>query len=324
MTMNRTKYLSAASLLLLFLAACSSGGLGDVLGGGNNGSNNYDIRGTVDYVDVNSRSVYLTNVSGANSSMLSNGGSGNSVRVYYDDSTPVSYQGQSYRVADLERGDEVSVRVDQSGSNTLNAESMTVLRDVSGSGSSSSGTYNTNVRGTVRYVDTSRRTIEVDRGNGSLTTVEYDTSTPVYYSNNTYQVADLERGDEVDISVSTYSNRTVAQRIDVLRSVSSGNTGNSTSQWATVRGTVRSVDTSRRTIDLESTSWRSNFNGSGTSSSRMTISYDSNTNVDVSGRLYPVSGLEVGDVVDVQVQNPNASMPFAQNITLVRDVNNRY
>lgn len=320
--MNRLKYLSAASLLLLFLAACSSGGLGDIYGGGSD--NNYDIRGTVDYVDAGSRSVYLTNVSGANSSMLSNGGSSNSVRVYYDDRTPVTYNGQSYRPEDLERGDEVSVRVDQSGSNTLTAESMTVLRDVT-NGTSSSGTYNTNVRGTVRYVDTSRRTIEVDRGNGSLMTVEYDTSTPVYYSNNTYRVADLERGDEIDVRVRDYgNNRLVAQQIDVVRSVSSGSTGSSTSQYATVRGTVRYVDTSRHTIDLDAPSWRSNFNGNTSSNNRITISYDTNTNVDVSGRLYPVSGLEVGDVIDVQVSNPNASMPFATSISLVRDVNNRY
>jgi hypothetical protein len=323
MTMNRTKYLSAAGLCLLLLAACSSGGLGDIYGGGND-NNNYDIRGTVDYVDSSNHAVYLTNVTGYNSSMLSNGGSSSSVRVYYDDRTPVSYNGQSYRPEDLERGDEVSVRVDQSGSNTLTAESMTVLRDVS-NGTSSSGTYNTNVRGTVRYVDTSRRTIEVDRGNGSLTTVEYDTSTPVYFSNNTYRVSDLERGDEVDIRVrDSGSNRLMAQQIDVLRSVSSGSTGSSSSQFATVRGTVRYVDTSRRTIDLDSTSWRSNFNGSSSNSGRMTISYDTNTNVDVSGRLYPVSGLEVGDVIDVQVQNANASMPLANKITLVRDVNNRY
>lgn len=322
--MNRTKYLSAASLLLLFLAACSSGGLGDIYGGGNN---NYDIRGTVDYVDLNTHTIYLTNVSGYNGSMLSNGGSNNnSVRVYYDDRTPVSYNGQNYRPEDLERGDEVSVRVDESGSNTLTAESVSVLREVSnGSSSYPSGTYNSNVRGTVRYVDTSRRTIEVDRGSGSTVTVEYDTSTPVYFSNNTYRVSDLERGDEVDISMRDYgSGRYIASQINVLRSVSSGNTGSSTSQWATVRGTVRYVDTSRRTIDLDSTSWRSNFNGGSNSGNRITVSYDTNTNVDVSGRLYPVSGLEAGDVIDVQVQNPNASLPFASSITLVRDVNNRY
>ena len=326
--MTRTKSLTAATLALLFLAACSSsGGMGDIFGGGDSSNQNYDIRGTVDYVDPGTRSVYLRNVSGNNRSMIS-GGSGDSVRVYYDERTPVSYQGQNYRPEDLERGDVVSVRVDESG-NSLVAESMTVLQDVSGGSTSGSTypTYGSNIRGTVRYIDTSRRTIEVDRGNGSLMTIDYDANTPVYYSNQTYRVSDLERGDEIDISVRDLgSGRYVAQQINVVRNVSSGTYGGSTSsQAATIRGTVRYVDTSRRTIELESATWRSNFNtGTGTNSSRVTVSYDANTSVDVSGRLYPVSGLEVGDVIEVQVSNASSSMPFASRILLVRDVNNRY
>ena len=130
--MKTTKSLAAASLMLILLAACGS--VGDILGGGGSGQQqgNYEIRGTVESVDLNSRSVYLTNVSGY-TSMLSNGG-GNAVRVYYDERTPVSFNGQTYRPTDLERGDQVAVRVDESG-NTLMAESMTVLSDVS-SGSS--------------------------------------------------------------------------------------------------------------------------------------------------------------------------------------------
>ena len=327
MTMFRTKSLAAASLAVLFLAACgSSGGLGDILGGGSSSDRDYEIRGTVDYVDSSSRSVYLTNVSGHNSSMLS-GGSGSSVRVYYDERTPVEYNGQNYRPQDLERGDEVLVRVDESG-NTLMAESMTVVRDVS-SGSSSTypggGTYNSSVRGTVRYIDTSRRTIEVDQGNGTLATVQYETSTPVYFNNQTYRAADLERGDEIDIRVrNAGNNRWVAEQISVIRSVSSNNSGGTwggSSQMSTIRGTVRSIDTSRRTIELESATWRSNFNsGTGTSSSRIIVSYDNNTNVSFNGQLHPVSGLERGDVVDIEVSNPNATTPFASRIYLVRNV----
>lgn len=329
--MTRTKSLSAATLALLFLAACgSSGGLGDILGGGSPSNQNYELRGTVDYVDPNSRSVYLTNVSGYNSSMLSSGGNGNSVRVYYEDRTPVSWQGQSYRVEDLERGDQVMVRVDETGNNQLVAESVTVTHNVSSGvsgGNSSYPSYGTTVRGTVRYIDTARRTIEVDRGNGSIMYVEYETNTPVRYNNQTYRTTDLERGDEVEIRFSDLGgNRFLAQDVTVLRSVSSGSLGSgstSSTNYSTIRGTVRSVDTSRRTIELEAATWRSNFNSNtGSNSSRVIVSYDANTNVDVSGRLHPVSGLERGDVIEVQVSNPNASMPFAQRIYLVRDVNN--
>jgi len=226
--MTRSKLLTAATLALLFLAACGSTGMGDILGGGTGSRNDYEIRGTVDYVDTSSRVLHLTNVSGYNN-MLSGGS--NSVRVYFDDNTTVSYQGQTYRVADLERGDEVAVQVDESG-NQLHAEAVTVTRDVSGSGSSS-----------------------------------------------------------------TYP---------------SGN-------YSTLRGTVRYVDTARRTIELESASWMSRFDSGANTGNRVIVSYGSNTNVDVSGTLHPVSGLERGDVIEVQVQNANATTPFAERIVLVRD-----
>lgn len=323
--MTNPKALTVASLALLFLAACgSSGGLGDILGGGS-GASDYEIRGTVDHVDTSSRVVHLTNVSGYNN-MLSNGGSSSTVRVYFDDDTTVGYQGQTFRVADLERGDEVSVRVDESG-NQLHAQSMTVLRDVSvsGSGTMPGGVYNSTLRGTVRYVDTSRRTIEVDRGSGSLMTVEYETATPVYFNNQTYRASDLERGDEIEIRLrDTGSNRSMAQDITVIRSVSSGSMGGSTSsQMATIRGTVRYVDTSRRTIELESASWASGFNSGANTGSRVIVSYGANTSVEVSGKMHPVSGLERGDVIEVRVQNAKATTPFADRIYLVRDVNMR-
>lgn len=315
--MNQPRLLITATLALVFLTACgSAGGLGDILGGGGTpAGQTVEVRGTVESVDTNSRSVILTNVTGINQSMLS---SGNTVRVYYDDQTPVYYNNQTYRPQDLERGDQIAARVDQSG-NSLKAESMTVTYNVASGSGSGSTSYETAVRGTVRNVDTSRRSIEVARSNGTVVNVEYDTQTPVYYNNQTYRVADLERGDEVDIRVrSLGSGRYAAEQISVIRSVSGGTSGSS--QMNTIRGTVVYVDTSRRTIELESTSWRSSFDtGTGSGSGRTVVSYDANTSVDVSGRLYPVSGLERGDVIDVQVQNPSASIPFATRILLVRD-----
>jgi hypothetical protein len=322
--MNKSKSLAAATLALLFLAACgSSGGLGDILGGGSTGANDYEIRGTVDHVDTSGRVVYLTNVSGY-SNMLSNGGSSGSVRVYYDDQTTVGFQGQTFRVADLERGDEVSVRVDESG-NQLHAESVTVLSDVSsGTSGSYPGSVSDMIRGTVRYVDTSRRTIEVDRGSGSLITVDYESATPVYWNNQTYRAADLERGDEIEIRLSsTGSSRYLARDITVVRNVSNGSMGSgSSSQMSTIRGTVRYVDTSRRTIELESATWAAGFNSGANTGSRVIVSYGSNTSVSVSGAMHPVSGLERGDVIEVQVSNPNSTTPLAERIWLVNDVRN--
>ena len=229
----KTKSLVAASFALLLLAACGSSGIGDVLGGGNN-NRTYQIRGVVDSVDTNSQSVYLTNVSGY-SNMLSNGGGGSTARVYFDNSTQVEYQGRAYRPQDLERGDEVTVNVDESN-NQLLAQSMTVTYDASNSNSSSN------------------------------------------YPNN--------------------------------------------NQQSTIRGTVYSIDSSRHTMTLESTSWISGFQGN-TNGSRVTVYYDTNASVDVQGRLYPISNLERGDVVDVRVYGSNSSTLQAQSIVLVRDINSR-
>jgi hypothetical protein len=319
MSMNRYKTLAVLSLTVLFLGACATmDDGGGIYGTGDSRTNNYDIRGTVDSVDLNNRTISLTNVSGYNASMLSGGG--NSVRVYYDDRTTVAYQGQSYRPQDLERGDEITVHVDESG-NSLLAQTVTVNRDVSSNSVNGSGTYGTTLRGTVRSIDTSRRTIELDRGYSTNVIVEYDnTSLPVYYNNQTYHVTDLERGDEVEIRGRDLGNsRYLAQDVTVTRSISEGSTGSS-SQYSTVRGTVRSVNASRRTIELESTSWISGFKSGAGSGSRMIFQYETNAGVTVNGQLNPVENLEPGDVVEVQFRNNNATTPFADRITLVRDV----
>ena len=321
--MNR-KFTAAGALLALFILA-SCGSASDILGGGSsNGSRVTELRGTVDYVDTSARWITLTNVTGNTSSMLSSAGS-STVRVYYDDNTEVTYNGRAYRPIDLERGDQVTVRAQEQGS-TLIAQDMTVTYNAggmtSGTGSSPSP-YTNNIRGTVRYVDNTRRTIEVDRYGASTVFVEFNSSTPVTYSGQRYNVADLERGDEVDIRVNDLgSGRYVAQDVAVIRSVSSGNTGSGTSSnYGTIRGTVRNVNTSNRTIELEQTSWTNNFiPGNSGSMSTVIVEYDANARIDYQGGLHPVSGLERGDVIEVRVRNLGGSRYAAQNIWLIRNV----
>jgi translation initiation factor IF-1 len=230
--MKPLRTMAAASFALLLLAACGSSGLGDVFGGGGSStSGNYEMRGTVESVDPSTRSIYLTNASQTRSS-LAGSTSGNRVRIYYEDRTPVVWQGSTYRPQDLERGDQIVARVVESG------------------------------------------------------------------------------------------NRMVANDISVTYNVSAGMTSSSSAS-SVVRGTVRYVDTSRRTIELDSTTWISRFNqGTGTSG-RIFIQYDTNTAVDVSGRLYPVTNLEPGDIIEVNVQPSSSGSYFAQRIVLVRDVNMR-
>ena len=314
--MNRYKSLTVLALTVLFLAACGSAG--DILGG--MGSDRQELRGTVQSVDVTSRSIFLTNVSGGDRSMLSN--SGGSVRVYYDSDTTVEFNGQRYRPEDLESGDDISV-VASENDNRLTAETVTVLRDVSsGTTIGNYPSYGTTLRGTVAYVDNSRRTIEIDPfTSGPNVIVEFDTNTPVYYNNQTYRPGDLERGDEVEIRYRDLgSNRVLAQDITVTRNVGSGTTGGSTSQMSTIRGTVRYVDTSRRTIDIESASWISGFQSGTGTANRYTIQYDTNARIDVNGSLEPVSGLEPGDVIEARVSSSSGSVLYANQLWLVRNV----
>lgn len=338
---SKISIVSAAAIALLLLAACgSSNPLGDIYGnGGNNGNYSTQIRGTVDSVDLNSNSIYLINATSSNGSMLSNSGGtyGNSVRIYFDNRTSVDYQGRNYSPADLERGDQVSVNVDQtSNSNRLYATTMSVLSDVRNSGqypsgatypngsSNPNGGYNSVIHGTVRSIDTNRRTISIDTGYNAYTTILYSSNTPVYYSGRNYSPSDLEVGDQIDVRVgnSSGSNQYQAQDITVTRSISDNGTTNGTyGQASTIRGTVTYVDTSRHTIELQGVNY-TGFNRNTTNGGTIVISYDNATNVDVRGQSYPVSGLERGDVVDVQVANSgyNSSTYLAQRIILVRDV----
>jgi len=321
--MRTAKTFAAAALALVFAAACGSSGIGDILGTGTN-NQSYDIRGTVDSIDLNNRSIYLTNVSGYTNN-LNTGGSGNvgnTARVYFDDQTTVTYQGRNYRPQDLERGDEVSIRANSSGGQLV-ADSMTVTYNAQGamtSGSSGTIPSGSIVHGTVRSIDTYNRTLTIDRGYGSNVIISYSANTPVYFNNRTYAVSSLEVGDEIDIRTSGMNGGyTGASDITVTRSMNGVSNGSTSSGLATIRGTIRSIDTYNKTITLENSSWISGFQSS-TSGNTMTVRYDANSRVDYQGQLHPITNLERGDVVDVQVSS--SSNLFAQRIILVRDVNN--
>jgi len=268
--MIRQKAVLAGSMLaLLILVGCGTTG-SDIFGGGNpsypsgssypsgNGTSSNSLRGTVDYVDVNNHSILLTNTNGYNSMLSGSGSSGDSVRVYYDTRTAVDWQGRSYRPEDLERGDQVDVRVSQSG-NRLVADALTVTYNANANNNNNSGNY----------------------PNGN-------------YPNGNYPNGNYPNGSNPN---------------------SNGTYGNS----YTIRGTVRSVDSSRGEIVLEQVS-RTNFNQDNGSSGVVVVRYDSGLRVNVQGQMSPVSGLERGDVVDVQVENTGGSSYLARKISLVRDI----
>ena len=330
--MRHYKLLAAAAVALLLVACGSGGGLYP-------GSSTYNVRGTVDYVDTASQFVQLTNVSGYNTGMISSSG-GDTVRVYYTSSTPVNWNGSTYRPQDLEHGDQVNVQVDQSG-NRLNAESMNVTYNARTSSSYPSNnpnnypntypsnTYPSNgspVTGTVTYVDTANHTVTIDTGYGTQV-VSYYSNTPVYWNGRTYRPQDLERGDQVSVTFRDNGNGNLqAQTFTVTRNVSASGSGTYGTTSSTIRGTVDSVDTYSHLITLTGTSWIAGFNrnAGGNAGGTMVVQYDPNMQINVNGQMYSVNGLQRGDVIDVSLSNPGASTPFVQSLTLVRDVNQRY
>jgi len=307
---------AAMAMALLLLASCGS--TSDIFGGGNNDTYNRTLHGTVDSVDLNSNSIVLTNTSGYTTNLSTGGGAGNTVRVYFDNNTTVAYNGQTYRPENLDRGDQVDINVRQSSGNQLYADTMTVTYNAN---ANSSGVYASgNYSGTVRYVDTTRRTIQLDRGTGSYVTVDYDPNTTVIYNGRSYLPADLEVGDQVTIYTRDIGGgHVVASNIDVTRSMTSGS--GTSSNYATIRGTVRSINTYNRTIELEQTSYISGFLPNGSSrSSVITVQYDTNARVNVNGSLQPISGLERGDTIEIQAQDLGNSNWMASSISLIRDI----
>ena len=225
-------FLPALVAAAALLAGCGSSGIGDVLGGSRN-DDRYgqvgDVQGTVTSVNTRDRTIVVDRE--GSSYNLRNGGS-NEVVLYYDASTRVEYQGQTFRPEDLERGDRINADVDESSGSRLYAQNIQVLYDVtSGSGS---GTYNddyrdtlgTDLRGVVRYVDTRNRTLEIEPSSrydsrlptdrSGLVVVYYDAQTDVEYQGRNYEPENLERGDEVEIEIRDTGGRLLAEQIQVI------------------------------------------------------------------------------------------------------------
>lgn len=219
--------LAAAAIVAIFLAACSStGGLGDIFGGG---SNTYpttqaaNLSGTVNSVDTRNSRINITVNDYSNAQRYAT--------VYYDSRTRVNYQNQSGSPSQLENGDRVDIQGYNDTNGQFVANTITVTQSMS---SSYPGTYpssSSNLRtmqGTVNFVDTTAQRIDLSLSyiNGLRNTqnsnysIYYDARTRVMYQGRQYSPTDLERGDQVDISVLDNGNsRYLADTITVTRNV---------------------------------------------------------------------------------------------------------
>jgi len=221
---------------------------------GRSGDRFGDLRGTVESVNTRERLIYVDREGDDPRYNLQNDGGGqDEVVIAYDQGTSVRYQGRDYRPEDLERGDRIQASIDRSGNNgRLFASNIDVLYDVSEGGpggyDNNNGGYGdrdvrTDVRGTVRSIDTRSRTLEIDRsddgpdpggysdsrrgtrdgrGQGHRVLVYYDPNTSVRYQGRLYSPENIERGDEVEIQARDLGGRLVAQEITVVGEGSSG------------------------------------------------------------------------------------------------------
>lgn len=151
------------------------------------------------------------------------------ITVYYDAKTITNIQGRTSRPEDLQRDDAVQVRTHSVGSQLI-ADEIVVTRN---SGAAQGAVGQQQLRGTIRNIDTTARSIEIDpaamgaaQGQGQgfdatkpagYTTVAYDASTIVEYQGQRYGVANLERGDVVNIDVNQVANGYLAKRITVAQ-----------------------------------------------------------------------------------------------------------
>ncbi len=212
---------AGASLLLAGCVTPGYGGYGGYPGGGygNPGypsSYGNQMQGTVEGVDY---SRITLRVDDGRSSY------GERLSIRHDGSTRLYYQGQQYPVTGLERGDVIRIDAVQSGREWY-ARQIEVVRNVrdGGYGGDPYGSYGNDLRGTIGYVDTRARTIQLDGGGyGGGWKLAYDGRTTVEYQGRMYRPENLQRGDQVRVQARQLGyNQWLAERIVVERSYGRG------------------------------------------------------------------------------------------------------
>lgn len=165
---------AAVSSILITLAACSQlGGLGSVLGGATQPQTG-QVAGVVQGVDTRNQQILL---------QTSNG---QQVSVSFDQQTQVTYQNRSYAVANLERGDRVTARIQQlqnggyytdlvqvdQSVQTSNGDVNSVPSRVDPNGGAGTGNGAVqSLQGTVRQIDRRNGVFVLDIGNYNTLTV---------------------------------------------------------------------------------------------------------------------------------------------------------
>jgi hypothetical protein len=210
-----------------------------------------------------------------------------------------------------------------------------ILGSPSGGGTTA---YVDEVRGTVLYVDTqgeclieledtrvtSRTNLRNDDlgslRDGDRVTLHCDDRTVVTHEGQNYRPDALERGDEIVAEVQQSGNRLLVDRIDVLYDVTAGDgrADDYRQGFGDLRGTVRRVDAEQRTILIDDVEVFDR-NLDDWSGDRLTLYYDTDTDVLFEGRRYQANNLEPGDEIEVDVSEIRGRL-IAEEIEVVSDV----
>ena len=143
---------AAAACLLVTTGACSQ--LGSILGGVGGSPQSNQVSGYVEGVDTRTQQIALQTSSGQR------------VLLSYDNQTAVVYQNQNYPVTALERGDQVTARVQSTTSGAYYTDLVQVDRSVSGTGAASGNVQS--LQGTVGQIDRSNGVFRLDGNNASV------------------------------------------------------------------------------------------------------------------------------------------------------------
>jgi hypothetical protein len=177
MTIFQSTRRTAAALALVALSsACSQlGQIGSVLGGATQPQAS-QLSGTVQGVDTRSQQIVIQATNGQQVALL------------FDQQTQVTYQNRSYAVTNLERGDRITARIQQTQNGGYYTDLVQVDQSVQSSTSNGdivpsrvnggygngngtgSGTVQS-LQGTVRQVDRQNGLFSVDIGNYNTLTV---------------------------------------------------------------------------------------------------------------------------------------------------------
>lgn len=151
---------TGALTLAATVAGCAGGGLGNVLGSVLGGGQPTDVSGSIQGIDTQNQRVGIYTADGQ------------SVALAYDNRTQVIFQNQNYPVTSLERGDQVTARIQDAGNNTYYTDLIQVDRSVSGSsGTSSNGGTVQSFQGRVRAIDQQNGLFSMDVSNAGTLTV---------------------------------------------------------------------------------------------------------------------------------------------------------